>query len=114
MVLPLHCCRAIVYFVLLSTIVSNKYHENVSVFLPWLSCTKFASFLRRTQLASVACLALQYFSTLSHKRNDFRKKTLFPTNLSEIFLILRRIQRDIFINVQRTSFKVPVILVTYQ
>ena len=35
------------------------------------------------------------------------------TFLSETFLILRRIQRDI-INVQRSSCKVPVILVRFQ
>jgi len=42
------------------------------------------------------------FSTLSHKWHDFREKVterkmcalIFSTNLSEIFLILRRIQRD--------------------
>ena len=41
------------------------------------------------------------FSTLSHKRYDFRGKKLtiqcvsiFPTILSQIFVVLRRIQRD--------------------
>ena len=33
--------------------------------------------------------------------------------LSKIFLILRRIQRDIVINVKTSSFKVPVILVGF-
>ena len=32
---------------------------------------------------------------------------------SEIFVILRRIQRDIIINVHRHSYKVPVILVVF-
>jgi len=55
-------------------------------------------------LSSVACPALQYFSTLSHKRCDFRKKkkvTEYKTCvwfslqlLSETFLILRRNERD--------------------
>ena len=47
------------------------------------------------------------FSTLSHKLHDFRKQFIehkmyvssFSTNLSEIFLILRRIQRDMIENV---------------
>ena len=55
------------------------------------------------------------FSTLSHKRNDFRKtnvKYVFPFSLrilSETFFILR-IKRDMIRNVYRSSSKVPVIL----
>ena len=49
-------------------------------------------------LPSVACLSLQYFSTLSHKRHDFRKKIIdhkicvliFCTTFSETSLILWR------------------------
>jgi uncharacterized membrane protein YwzB len=45
--------------------------------------------------ASVACFAVQYFSTFSHKWDDFRKKVtehkmrvlIFSTILSETFLI---------------------------
>jgi hypothetical protein len=52
-------------------------------------------------LSSVTCLALQYFSTLFHKRNDFRKKKvteqtmcvlIFSTNLSEIFSFYEKIR----------------------
>ena len=69
-------------------------------------------------MSSVACLTVPYFSTLSHKRHDFRKKVfkrevfvlIFSTFLSEIFIILRRIQRDIIITVHTSSCKVPVFI----
>jgi hypothetical protein len=52
--------------------VSIKYSERVSVFLPSIFCTKIVYFLRRI----VACLALQYFSTLFHKWHDLRKNVI--------------------------------------
>jgi hypothetical protein len=69
----------------------------------------------------VACVVPPHFSTLSHKRYDFRKRRLLnikcglicSTILSEKFLILRRTQRDIVINVKMSSCKVPVILVIF-
>ena len=69
-------------------------------------------------LSPVASLTVPYFSTLSRKGHDFRK-TLFKKKcviwfslqlLSETFLILRRTQRDIIINVHRSSYKVPLLL----
>jgi hypothetical protein len=61
--------------------------------------------MRRITLSPVSCLSLPEFSTLSHKRYDFRKeerntKCVFWFSLqllSETFLILRR---DIAINVK--------------
>jgi hypothetical protein len=51
-------------------------------------------------LSSVACPVLPYWSTLSHKRQDFREKVvehkmcvlIFCTNLSGTFPIIRRIR----------------------
>jgi hypothetical protein len=72
----------------------------------------------RIIFSSLACLALLYFSILSHQRHDFRQRSLlnikwaliFSLQLSsEQFLIPRRILRDI-INAHRSSCKVPVIL----
>jgi len=70
-------------------------------------------------LSSVTFLAVQYFTTLSLKRHDFRKKNykkyvlIFSTSLSEKNLILKRNERDIIKIVYWFSFKVPVILVRF-
>ena len=68
-------------------------------------------------MSFMASPAVPYFSTLSHKRHDFRKIVteqkicvlIFSSTLSEGFLNLRRIQVDIIIRVRRFSCKVPVI-----
>ena len=80
--------------------------------------SQLAACLRLVILSSVAGPAVPYFSTLSHKRQDFREKSfmnincvlIFSTNLSKAFLILRMIERDIIINVHRSSYKVPLLL----
>ena len=77
--------------------------------------------MRHIVTSFVAPLLPPYFSTLSHARRDFLEKVtehkmcvfIFSTTLSETFLILRRIQPDIVINVKMSFCKVPVILVGF-
>ena len=77
--------------------------------------------MRLIIFSSVAFLAVPHFSTLSHERHDFRKTfterkmcvSILSATLSKMLLILRRIQRDIVINVHRSSYKVLVILFTF-
>jgi len=62
-----------------------------------------------SMLSSLTCLTLTHFSTLSHKRYNFRgggrrneHKICFDFCINSV-LILRRIQRDININIYRVS-----------
>jgi hypothetical protein len=104
-----HCCYR--------KAICTAYSECVSVVL----VTQHAKGMGRIILPSVVCLALPYFCTLSHKRNDFREMLLntkrvfwfFLQLLSETFLILRRTQRNIVINIDSFLCKVPVILVRF-
>jgi len=98
--------------------MSITYSECVSVAL----FIQHAKRMRRIVLSSVACPVLPHFSTLSHKRQDIRHKAtehkmcVFISSkiLSEIFLILRIMQRDTAIQVHRSLCKVLVILAIFQ
>jgi hypothetical protein len=76
--------------------------------------------MRRIILLPVACLSVQYFSTLSHKWHDFQIefwniKCVVSLSLQlsfQTFPIVRRTERDI-INVYRSSCKVPFILARF-
>ena len=71
--------------------------------------------------ATLSCPAVQYFSTLSHKRSHFRRKLLvikcvflsLVQILSETLLFLRRMERGMIINIYWFSCKAPVILVRF-
>jgi hypothetical protein len=94
------------------------YSECVSV----ASSIQHAKRIRRIVLSSVASLAVQNLSILSHRRNDFGKKSywnkiyvvIFSKLLSKTFLPIRRIQRDFVISGFGSSCKVPVFLVNVQ
>jgi hypothetical protein len=72
-----------------------------------------------TRMRHIVCvLSPPHFSTLSHKRHDLRKELLnikcvlfYVQLLFETFLILSRIRRDIVVNLEKLSCKVPIIYV---
>jgi len=72
-------------------------------------------------LSSGACLALPYFSTLSHKRHDFQNEVIEHEcefrfslqRLSETFFTPRRNERDMIKNVYWPSCKITVIPVGF-
>jgi hypothetical protein len=74
--------------------------------------TQHAMRMRRTILSSLVRLALQYLSTLSHKRRDSRENvteyeicvSIFSTNLSQTFRSIRRIKRDTILVFWHRSF----------
>ena len=96
--------------------INSKHYECVSFCLSYLGM-KIASLLRLITLSAMF-LDLPYFSTLFHKRHDFRGKNIIEHKmcvlislqpLSETFLILRRIEENMIKSVHNFSFKGPVI-----
>ena len=77
----------------------------------------------RATLSSAACPAVQYFSTVFHKRPDFREKKVIDhilcvvdflyKGLPKKFLILRNFGRITIVNVYWSSCKVALILVRF-
>ena len=72
----------------------------------------------RCVMSSLACLAVPYFSTLSRKRHDFLKKVIqhkmcvliFSTTLSETFLILKKNEWDVMVNMHRSSYSCQILM----
>jgi hypothetical protein len=77
--------------------------------------------VRRIILTFLACSDVPYFSTLSHKRQDFRGEKYLEQyvfsfslkNMTVIFLILRIIQRDQVTNLYRFVGQISIIIVRF-
>jgi hypothetical protein len=69
--------------------------------------TQHTEHIRHILLSPVACQAMPYFSTLSHKQHNFRKKNYLTENMGFDFLynvcrtifLLGRTERDVTVNV---------------
>ena len=94
---------------------------DVCVWVPVSRFTHNAKRMRRIMLSSVASLAPSNFRNYFINCTIFGKKVIehkmcfdcFYNFLSEIFLILRRIQLYIVINMKMSSCKVLVVLVMF-
>ena len=101
----------------LSQLKSNNYYISWVCFCS-LSYRACKGMLVLYCLSSVSCPAVHCFSTLYQKRHDFREKKVikykiifdFCTTFSKSFPILRRIQRDIVINVKHLYVNYPFFL----
>jgi hypothetical protein len=78
-----------------------------------------AKLMRSIVLSSLTSRVIPYFFFFFHKLYDFQKKKCYRTLnvflfsllcLSDTFLIIRRIQRNIIVIVHRCSSKVPLFL----
>jgi hypothetical protein len=105
----------------------NNYGRGKTIIIIYSECMfvalviQHAMRMRHIILPSVACLALRYFPTLSHKRQELRVKTFFEQKMcvlfflqisSETFQLLRINRRHIITNEHRSQHKVPVTLGT--
>jgi hypothetical protein len=91
----------------------------VTVLFAWGTIYTYRIFLRSIRLLSMACLTPVYFSILSYKRHDFRKKKLLNIKyvvwfslqlLSVTFPILIVIEQGIIKNVIRVAVDVKYTL----
>ena len=100
--------------------LSDKCCQCMAVFSPQSSGMQTTSLLRVTS-SSVACTAVPYFSTLAHKRHDFREKKViehkmyvqtFSPVLSAALLTLRRTARNknkiTWVFLPRTSYSCQI------
>jgi len=96
--------------------ISVTYSECVSVAI----FIQHAERMRRVVFSCVTCLPLPYFfSTLSHKRHNIRENSYSTQNVcsdflynffSETFFSLKRVPRDIVINVLCLHIQYPLFL----